>query len=57
MSCNTTPPQACEFSITTEAAAINRLGYLFERFAKLEHLELKWASMTAELDGLAVSYN
>jgi hypothetical protein len=32
----------CKFSIRAEAAAINRLGELFEHFSKLSHLELRW---------------
>jgi hypothetical protein len=48
---------SCEVSIATEAAAINRLGGLFERFARLEHLELRWTPMTAELDGILIPYN
>lgn len=34
----------CRFSITSiEPAALNRLGELFVRFSKLQHLELKWS--------------
>jgi hypothetical protein len=48
---------SCELSIATEAAAINRLGGLFERFARLEHLELRWTPMTGELDGILIPHN
>jgi hypothetical protein len=44
----------CEFSI---AAAINRPGGLFERFARLEHLDLRWTPMTAEPDGILIPHN
>jgi hypothetical protein len=41
---NTREPEEglCTFSIQAESAAINRLGELFEQFAKLEHLEMRW---------------
>jgi len=59
MSRNAIPPVEgmCEFSITAEPSAINRLGMLFERFAKLEHLELRWGLAAAELDGVSVLRN
>jgi hypothetical protein len=40
---------ACRFSIRAEAAAINRLGKLFEEFAKLRHVELRWSPTVDEL--------
>ena len=40
---------SCKFSIKAEAAAINRLGELFERFGRLEHLELRWNLVDGEL--------
>ena len=40
---------ACRFSIRTEAAAINRLGNLFEKFSELRHLELRWGPTVDEL--------
>jgi len=48
---NTSEPNegSCEFSIRAEAAAINRLGSLFERFSSLEHLELHWTLDDGEL--------
>jgi hypothetical protein len=33
----------CRFSILVEAAMLNRLGDLFEKFAELQHLELEWS--------------
>ena len=33
----------CRFSLWAEAASINRLGVLFEKFAELQHLELRWS--------------
>jgi len=33
-----------------EAAALNKFGRLLQRFAQLEHLELKWTPNLAELD-------
>ncbi len=39
----------CRFSIRAEAAAINRLGVLFEKFGELQHLEFRWSSDEAEL--------
>jgi hypothetical protein len=40
---------ACRFSIRVEAAGINRLGELFEEFAKLGHLELRWGPAVGKL--------
>lgn len=40
---------ACQFSIRTEPAALHRLGQLFENFARLEHLELRWSPAGGEL--------
>lgn len=34
---------ACRFSIAADAASINRLGVLFEKFSRLEDLEFKWS--------------
>jgi hypothetical protein len=39
----------CHLSIKAEAAAINRLGLLFERFSELRHLEFRWSQTEAEL--------
>jgi hypothetical protein len=39
----------CRFSISVEAASINRLGKLFEEFSKLEHLEFRWSLKETEL--------
>ena len=39
----------CKFSIRTEAAAINRLGQLFEQFGKLAHLEMHWNLKNGQL--------
>jgi hypothetical protein len=52
MNRNCAPPDEgiCEFSILAEAAALNKLGHLLQRFAQLEHLELKWTPTLAELD-------
>jgi hypothetical protein len=40
---------ACRFSIKAEAASINRLGTLFEKFSELKHLELSWSPTEEEL--------
>ncbi len=40
---------ACSFSISTEAAAINRLGRLFKGFAELKHTDLRWLETEGEL--------
>lgn len=34
---------ACRFSIQADAASINRLGVLFEKFSKLEDFEFEWS--------------
>ena len=39
----------CRFSIRADAASINRLGVLFEKFHELRHLELRWSPEEAEL--------
>lgn len=39
----------CRFSISAEAAAVNRLGKLFEQFSELKHLEFRWSRKEAEL--------
>ena len=39
----------CSFSIATEAASINRLGKLFERFSELKHLEFRWTPTDEEM--------
>ena len=39
----------CRFSIRVDAAALNRLGELFEHFAELRHLELQWSPTSGEL--------
>jgi hypothetical protein len=39
----------CRFSIKVEAASINRLGALFEKFSELKHFELRWSPNEAEL--------
>lgn len=38
----------CRFSIRTDAAAINRLGVLFEKFSKLEDFEFEWSPELSE---------
>ena len=38
-----------QFSIKAEAAAINRLGALFEEFARLSHRSLRWTPSDGEL--------
>jgi hypothetical protein len=39
----------CKFSIRAEAAAINRLGELFNQLSKLKHLEFRWNLRDDEL--------
>jgi hypothetical protein len=39
----------CRFSISADAASINRLGILFEKFHELRHLEFHWSPDEAEL--------
>ena len=34
---------SCRFSIQADAASINRLGVLFEKFSKLENFEFEWS--------------
>lgn len=34
---------SCRFSIAADAASINRLGVLFEKFSKLEEFEFEWS--------------
>ena len=50
---------ACQFSIQAEAAAINRLGCLFEQFSHLHHLELRWSLDDGEMleNTMAVDHN
>ena len=38
----------CRFSISSDAASINRLGILFEKFSKLEDFEFKWSPELSE---------
>jgi hypothetical protein len=33
----------CRFSIQADAASINRLGILFEKFSRLEDFEFEWS--------------
>lgn len=40
---------SASFSISADAAAINRLGQLLEKFSELEHLELFWSPHEGEL--------
>lgn len=42
---NTVEPHEgiCRFSIEADAASINRLGVLFQRFSKLEDFEFEWS--------------
>lgn len=40
---------ACRFSLRAEAASINRLGVLFEKFSELRHLEFRWSPDEAQL--------
>jgi len=49
---NSSPPHEgiCTFSIPAEVAAINRLGKLFCRFAKLEHHKFVWTETDESLD-------
>jgi len=51
MNLNEKPPAQgiAEFSIELEAAPLNRLGSLFGRFRRLEHLEFKWTSSDDEM--------
>lgn len=47
---NTVEPYegVCRFSIVADAAAINRLGLLFEKFSELQNLEFKWTPDESE---------
>lgn len=51
MNLNEKPPAQgiAEFSIELESAQLNRLGSLFERFRRLEHLEFKWTEVDDEM--------
>ncbi|MDI1315070.1 hypothetical protein [Prosthecobacter sp.] len=40
---------SARFSISADAAAVNRLGKLLERFSELQHLELLWSPDEEEL--------
>jgi hypothetical protein len=40
--------RSCRFSIPAGAAAINRLGVLFEKFSKLEDFEFEWSPELSE---------
>jgi hypothetical protein len=42
--------RASTFSIVAEPAAINRLGNLFLRFAKLEHRRFTWTETDESMD-------
>jgi hypothetical protein len=39
----------CRFSVQADAASLNRLGVLFEKFHELRHLEFRWSPNEAEL--------
>lgn len=39
----------CRFSLPVEVVGLNRLGQLFEAFAELRHLELRWSGADGEL--------
>ncbi len=39
---------SCRFSIQADASSINRLGVLFEKFAKLEDFEFEWSPELSE---------
>lgn len=39
----------CRFSFPVEANALNRLDALFEKFGKLEHMELDWSPSGGQL--------
>jgi hypothetical protein len=39
----------CRFSLRAEAASINRLGGLFEKFSELRHLEFVWSPDESQL--------
>jgi hypothetical protein len=39
----------CRFSISMDAASVNRLGGLFEKFSELRHLEFRWSENETEL--------
>jgi hypothetical protein len=51
MNNNTAEPQEgmCRFSITADAASINRLGSYLLKFEKLKHLELRWTPEETEI--------
>lgn len=50
MNKNTVEPDegSCRFSIQADAASINRLGVLFEKFSKLDNFELEWSPKLSE---------
>jgi hypothetical protein len=39
----------CRFSIKAEPASINLLGFLFEKFSELRHLEFRWSPDNVEM--------
>ncbi len=50
MNKNTSEPYegTCRFSIQADAASINRLGVLFEKFSRLEDFEFEWSPQLSE---------